>query len=363
MHGLSRACRNLDTAGAFKGSTDFGTPCCRFGNTSAVRRMKPNAIPLQTWNRILTRTTPFLTTAIQAGEHVQMPVDLQPVLAGVDGLFAPLMQQEALFTRKHSHDARTSLPAPGIVAPRRDCRFRCAVASSGGTCRASGITARRNRAKSFRQSLIASFMAIASAVPGVGASMAPSAATGGAETGFERCRWPGREVSARSGRPESGRRRQELQPVRHLPGKAGRHRFGAGRGAHRHRVRRASLEQVRPQRGHGRQEGRNRHECTEKIADPVRQLAAAGEQALGRGEIRKTADRGPAVAAIQPGNAHRNRRLPPAGPVTHQPAAACATASRAGRKACVPPLLAAGMLLGGRFFLFLRRLGARSLRK
>ena len=149
--------------------------------------------------------------------------------------------------------------------------------------------------------------------------------------------------------------------------------FGAERGPHRHQFRRTSPEQVRPQRGRGRQEGRNRRECAEKIADRVRQFVTVRIQApgrrptargsienhhvvldllqrtapAGRSEIRKTADRGPAFTAVEPGNAHRNRRLAPVGPVPHQPAVVPATALQARRKACVPPRLAANILLGG----------------
>ena len=73
--------------------------------------------------------------------------------------------------------------------------------------------------------------------------------------------------------------------------------------------------------------------------------------APGRTEIRTTADRGRAVTKVAAGDAHRNRRLPAAGPVTHQPAVAPAMAFQAGRKARVPPLLAANMLLGSQFCL------------
>ena len=70
-----------------------------------------------------------------------------------------------------------------------------------------------------------------------------------------------------------------------------------------------------------------------------------------RSEIRKTADRGPAFTAVEPGNAQRNRCLPPVGPVTHQPAVAPATAFQAGRKGCFPLRLAANILLGSQFCL------------
>ncbi len=43
-----------------------------------------------------------------------------------------------------------------------------------------------------------------------------------------------------------------------------------------------SPEQVGAQRDDGLQEDRNRHECTRKIADRVRQLVAVGKQAPGR---------------------------------------------------------------------------------
>ncbi len=73
-----------------------------------------------------------------------------------------------------------------------------------------------------------------------------------------------------------------MQLGRHLPAQVDQQRFGAERGAHRHQVRRASPEQVRPQRDHGLQEEQNRHECAKKIADRVRQLVTVRKQAPGR---------------------------------------------------------------------------------
>ena len=71
----------------------------------------------------------------------------------------------------------------------------------------------------------------------------------------------------------------------------------------------------------------------------------------GRGEVRKKAERRPAAAAVEAGDGHHDRRLPLVGPVPGHPVGAPGTGLQAGRTACVPPLPAANVVLGGQICL------------